>query len=291
MTTSTARCALCFGRLDEGSVDVAGETLCRTCAHLAVPSSATHHPPPAQGYAPAARDRQVREVPPHLDQDVDSVAERVCREAGVPLTADPEFVDEASRPLFSGEGTFGERLLRDIREWCAGRRWQVRVPVLLFFAWLWIRHSSDYEYQSVFKGLNLGIHELGHYVFAPGGDLLAALGGSLLQCLVPFIAMAMFVKQRDWFAVSFAWGWLATNYFELAPYVGDAVRMELPLVTPGGGHPIHDWNYILGDLGWLRYTENLAAAHTFAAHASMIVCLASMTWILVEMFRAKAPSR
>ena len=56
-------------------------------------------------------------------------------------------------------------------------------------------------------------------------------------------------QQRDVFAVAFAWGWLATNLFEVATYAGDAVAMSLPLVTPGGGHAIHDWNYVLGAWG------------------------------------------
>jgi hypothetical protein len=225
-------------------------------------------------------------VPTHLEQDAEAVAARVCEEVGVPF-AEPED-DVPPHPLLGGEGTLGQRVVADVRRWCDGRWWQVRLPVLLFLAWIWMRHTGDAEYQSIFKGLNLGIHELGHFVFAPFGDLMAALGGSLLQCLVPTIAIGMFIQQRDWFAVSFAWGWLGTNYFELVPYVGDAVRMQLPLVTPGGGHPIHDWNYILGDLGWLRHTEAVAGAHRFAAHLCLAVCIATMSWVLLEMFRADA---
>jgi hypothetical protein len=110
------------------------------------------------------------------------------------------------------------------------------------------------------------------------------LGGSLLQCLAPLVVAALFVRQRDYFAVAFAFGWLGTNWFDVATYVGDAVDKRLPLVTPGAGEPIHDWNYILGNYGWLRHTDSLAALHTAAAHAAMVVALAGGTWLVGKMF-------
>jgi hypothetical protein len=102
------------------------------------------------------------------------------------------------------------------------------------------------------------------------------------------IAMVLFARQRDYFAISFAFGWLATNYFELATYVGDAVTKSLPLVTPGGGEPIHDWNYILGNYGWLRHTDALAGLHAFAGHACMAICLGTGAWIVATMIRSPA---
>lgn len=173
----------------------------------------------------------------------------------------------------------------DVEEACAGRRWWVRAPAVPFFSYVWLRHATDPLYHSVFGGLNLGVHELGHFVFGPFGDVLGALGGSLLQCLLPFVGMAMFLRQRDVFAVTFAWGWLATNLFEVATYAGDAVAMRLPLVTPGGGHAIHDWNYVLGALGWLRHTSAVADALRLGANASMALGLGGMIWLLMKMKR------
>jgi hypothetical protein len=264
-TDTTTRCAHCFDALPaDGGVARDGDRLCRTCAHLAgVP--AEPRPDPGEEFA-----------------------RQVCADAGVPLASAPDASAEPPHPLRGGEGTLVARLLDDVNRWCHGRWWHVRAPVPLFFAYTWLRHAQDPLYRSVFKGLNLGIHELGHYVFAPFGELMGAWGGSLLQCLVPLVAAAMFLRQRDYFAITFAWGWLATNWFEVSTYAADAVRMELPLVTPGGGHAIHDWNWILGDLGWLRYTDRIAELHRACGHACMIVCLVSMTWILGKMFRAAA---
>jgi hypothetical protein len=185
----------------------------------------------------------------------------------------------------------GARRLEDVDAWCAGKWWAARVPFLLLALWMWMRHASDPLYRSVFGGLDLGVHELGHFVFAPFGDLLGVFGGSLLQCLAPIIGMVMFLRQRDYFAVAFAWCWLGTNCFEVAAYAGDAVRMQLPLVTPGGGHPVHDWNYLLGALGWLGHTDAIAAAYRVSAHVSMLVGVAGMGWILAKMVASAAAAR
>jgi hypothetical protein len=120
--------------------------------------------------------------------------------------------------------------------------------------------------------------------------VIGALGGSLLQCLLPFVGMAMFARQRDWFAVAFAWGWLGTNLFEVATYAGDAVVMRLPLVTPGGGHAIHDWNYVLGAMGWLRHTETMAVLLRVAAHASCAVGVIASGWMAARML-SSVPGR
>lgn len=172
------------------------------------------------------------------------------------------------------------RALRDdVDRWCSGRKFLFRAPAVAYFLWVWVHHASRPMYRSVFGGLNLGVHELGHFVFGPFGDVIGALGGSLLQCLVPVAGMAMFLRQRDYFAVAVAWGWLATNLFEVSVYAADAVAMRLPLVTPGGGHPIHDWNYVLGALGALRYTEQVAAWIRLAGHLGMLACVAGMAYL------------
>jgi hypothetical protein len=114
-------------------------------------------------------------------------------------------------------------------------------------AYIWLRHIQDNQFQSIFKGLNLGLHELGHFIFAPFGEFMHVAGGSIFQCLVPIIAMIMFRAQKDFFAIAIAFGWLSTNLYEVATYAGDAQAQQLNLVSPtaGGGDIIHDWNWLL----------------------------------------------
>jgi hypothetical protein len=151
-----------------------------------------------------------------------------------------------------------------------------------------MQHASDPLHESIFKGINLGIHELGHVLFRPTGDIVEALGGSIAQCLAPFIAAVMFARQRDYFAIAFCSGWLSINFFEVAAYADDAVAKSLHLVTPGGGEPIHDWNYVLASMGWLRHTEEIAAAHRALAHLSMTACLVFGGWLVLTMMRQPA---
>jgi len=142
-------------------------------------------------------------------------------------------------------------------------------------------------YQTIVKGLNLGIHELGHIVFAPFGEFMMFLGGSLLQCLVPVISVPMFYKQRDYYAIGISFGWLSTNLFDVATYVADARSRELMLVTPfGGGEAIHDWYWLLNRTNLLQYDHTLALLIRMAAVFSMLICLVWCGWLVVQMFIA-----
>jgi hypothetical protein len=174
-------------------------------------------------------------------------------------------------------------------EWCTGRYWQGRLALLLGMGYVGVRHLQDPAFQSIFKGLNLGLHEFGHYLFAPLGEFVQVAGGSLFQCLVPIIAIVMFRQQKDFFGIAIAWGWLSTNLFEVATYAADARAQELPLVSPGaasGGDIIHDWNFMLDRLGWLQYDHAIAQMLRFDAILSMFVCLVFGGWLCWMMFRS-----
>lgn len=168
---------------------------------------------------------------------------------------------------------------------CAtGKLWWPRLPLLIWMGWIWIHVWSDPQYQPLLKGLNLGVHELGHIVFSPFRQFLTIAGGSILQCLVPVIGMVMFFRQRDPFAIFFAFGWLGTDFFDVATYVADARAMELPLVSPFGVDEIlHDWNWLLEDLGWLAHDQTIAGLFRNAGHLSFVLCLAGGAWTLWRM--------
>jgi len=177
----------------------------------------------------------------------------------------------------------------DARAWCKGRLPYFRLLLLVFFAYILIRHLGDSEYQSIFKPLNLGIHELGHVVFGIFGEFIGIAGGSLLQCLVPLASIAMFYSQRDYFAIAISFGWLSTNLFDVAVYLGDARAMDLPLVSPFAGDAIiHDWNYLLGAMGLLNADTTIAFLVRLAAIFSMLLCLIYGGWIIKQMFTTDA---
>lgn len=176
----------------------------------------------------------------------------------------------------------------DAEDWCPGRLWQPRAAILAWLAYVLVRQLADSTYQPVIGALNFGIHELGHFVFRPFGELIGILGGSLFQCLVPIVSVAMFFRQRDYFAIAFSFGWLATNIFYVATYCADARAMELPLFSPGGGDAYHDWNYILDRLHLLPHDQGIALAMRCVAVLSMLVSLAAGGWLVRVMARSDA---
>jgi len=179
-------------------------------------------------------------------------------------------------------------LRSDAAAWCRGKNALVRLPLLIYFAWVGFRLVGDRSYWSLIAPLNLGIHELGHMGFQPFGKFLAIAGGSLLQCIVPCGAVAMFYKQRDFFAIAIALCWLSTNMFYVATYMADASHMQLQLVSVGGGDAIHDWNYLLGETGLIRHDALLAGIVTLLAAVVMALGLAMGAWLLWKMTRSDA---
>ena len=81
---------------------------------------------------------------------------------------------------------------------------------------------------------------------------------------------------------------MGTNLFSVAGYMGDARKMELPLVTPFRGEEIiHDWNYLLGKLGLLNSDIVLGGFVRVLAILNMMIGLAFGAWLLLKMFKKK----
>jgi len=151
--------------------------------------------------------------------------------------------------------------LEDAREWSRGRQWPLRLLLWLWLAWLAFQCTRDAAYSGFIDGLNLGVHEFGHLICSGFGQFVHVLGGSMVQCLVPLISFLMFHRQEDYFAFAFSLVWLGTNLHGVARYVADARALQLDLVSPfgGDGEVIHDWNWLLGKVGWLQHDHEIAA--------------------------------
>ena len=173
-------------------------------------------------------------------------------------------------------------------EWSRGRNAFLRLPLLLWMLYALVRHLANPEYQSIIKPLNLGIHELGHFVFAGLGETWGVTGGSILQLLIPVLSIFMFLRQPDFFAIAFTLGWLSTNFFDVATYLGDAMEMTLPLVSPfGGENTIHDWNYLLTRMNLLEHCQAISNLVRFLGVLTMLAGIVFGTWLLVHMWRTR----
>ncbi len=135
---------------------------------------------------------------------------------------------------------------------------------------------------------NLVFHEAGHILFLPFGSFMTSLGGSLTQFLVPLVCMATFiVKTRDLYAAAVALWWAGENLVNIAPYVADARALQLVLLGGHTGAEVegHDWEAILGALGWLPYDVALGRACLRAGVLVMVGAIAWGGWVLREQYR------
>lgn len=143
---------------------------------------------------------------------------------------------------------------------------------------------------SVLHLVNLPFHEAGHILFMPFGRFMTALGGSLTQVLVPLVcAVALLRQTRDPFGASVALWWCGQNFLDLAPYIDDARALQMVLLGGRTGAEVegHDWEAILGQLGWLHLDHALARS---ARAIGLLVMVAALAWGLAVLRRARAAS-
>lgn len=130
-------------------------------------------------------------------------------------------------------------------------------------------------------GIDLAIHETGHLVFGPFGEVIAAAGGTLFQLIVPAVFTIYFARRRDLHSATVALWWIAQNLWNISVYIRDARVQELPLV--GGGE--HDWAFLLGRFGVLAHDQGIGrGVHALGA----LVCLVAVTSGLLFSMRAPA---
>ena len=168
----------------------------------------------------------------------------------------------------------------------------MRAPLLAWLLWIGVRQFGSAEYASLLGALNLGIHEAGHFVFRPFGEVMTVAGGSLLQCIAPVAAIWMFLRQPDWFGAAFCLGWLSTNFHSVGTYIADADAMRLPLVTVGSAESVtHDWRFLLERWDLLHRCETLGALTHGLAHLTMAASIAACAWLLWRMTPAQRAAR
>lgn len=146
--------------------------------------------------------------------------------------------------------------------------------------------------ESFFHLVNLPFHEAGHLIFMPFGRFMMFLGGSLSQILMPVVCLLTFlIKTRDPFGASVALWWTAENFMDVSPYINDARALDLMLLGGVTGKETdgHDWENILGMLGWLQYDHVLAHLAYNLGIALMLVSFAWGALLLLRHFRRLSP--
>ncbi len=171
-----------------------------------------------------------------------------------------------------------------------------RAALLAFLA-LWtlgfLRHGLDAAYLggSFMHLVHIPFHEAGHVLLSPFGRFVTVLGGSLFQVAIPIVcAVVLLVKTSDPFGASVATWWAGQSLMDLAPYIADARALRLVLLGGKTGAEVegHDWEYLLGTLGWLHRDVTLGRASYTIGALMMVLALAWGAAVVLRQWRTRA---
>jgi hypothetical protein len=131
---------------------------------------------------------------------------------------------------------------------------------------------------------NLVFHEAGHVLFSPFGRFMTVLGGSLFQFALPLGLAGAFLKQDDPFGAAVCTWWAGENLLDLAPYIADARALQLVLLGGHTGAEVqgHDWEYILGTLGWMRFDRTMGL---WAYRGGLLMMIGALVWGAISVAR------
>jgi len=129
------------------------------------------------------------------------------------------------------------------------------IAIIGYFTWFM---ATDYQtFQGryhmpfvlwVIDTIDLFIHEGGHFFFGFMGRMIYFMGGSLMQIVLPSLAIYVFLKSSLRSLIGTLY-WLGHNMINVSVYIGDAPFRRLPLL--GGDNSIHDWNWIFNHAGMM----------------------------------------
>jgi hypothetical protein len=170
--------------------------------------------------------------------------------------------------------------------------WVPRGILVALLGWFLVRFLLDPRYVPPFAALNLVVHEAGHALFFwSGNQWWTVAGGTLFELAVPPLVGLLFFRQRDALGVLVALFWLGSALVDVSVYVGDARAQALPLVSMWEGTPIHDWNYLLGRAGGLRYDRPLGRLLRLLGLVCMALAAGGGGWLVAEYRRRAAITR
>lgn len=119
--------------------------------------------------------------------------------------------------------------------------------------------------------LNLLIHEGGHGIFKIFGKFIHALGGTLMQIIIPSMFIVFYFIKKQKLGAQIFLVWLGQNLFNISVYAADARAHKLPLL--GGNKVYHDWTYLLNTVGLIEYDKLIGNVFVFLGLAAFIVAI------------------
>ena len=156
--------------------------------------------------------------------------------------------------------------------------------LLLIAVWGWFALVKN-DQTPIFVYLNIAVHEIGHVLFRPFGELTMLIMGSGFEVLFPFaVGVVFLVGKRDLISTAVSWGWSASALASAATYIADADDGRLALLGATGPDTAGDWERILGvqffDKVYLA--DSIAAMVRTAGYVLWFVALAMAAWVIVR---------
>jgi hypothetical protein len=141
-----------------------------------------------------------------------------------------------------------------------GREWD-RIPsvhyILFgcgFAGFLALLFASEPGFIFIIDHANLLFHEAGHPLVGLFSRRLEPYGGTIGQLTFPVILAISGWRRGKLLLFTGGVVWFFQNFLNIARYMADARKLQLPLV--GGGD--HDWNTILAGWDILMYDTRIA---------------------------------
>jgi hypothetical protein len=166
------------------------------------------------------------------------------------------------------------------------------VLIILIWGWKFILTpmTTNYAGNSFLHLVNLPFHEAGHLFFQLFGQWMGSLGGTLGQLLIPIICFLVFlIRSKNPFGASVCLWWFGENFMDIAPYINDARNQELVLLGGLTGreadYGVHDWEFILNEIGLLRYDHTLAQMAYDVGILLMFVSFGWAGYLLLKQYR------
>lgn len=151
---------------------------------------------------------------------------------------------------------------------------------LLLAVGFWVYALTDEDGFLFLDYVNLPFHEFGHLFFGIFGETIGIWGGTLMQLAIPLGIFVNFLLRKEIGGTVLSAFWVGENLLNIAVYIADARKMELPLVGSGD----HDWNTILGGLGFLNYDATIAVT---VRATGWLIMLSSVAWFVIMVLRQR----
>ncbi|MGI9164836.1 MAG: hypothetical protein ACR2G5_00345 [Pyrinomonadaceae bacterium] len=97
----------------------------------------------------------------------------------------------------------------------------VAVIASAYFFWC----AYDPSQWHLIDGVNLLIHEAGHFVFRPFGEFMMIAGGSLFQVIMPALFVAYFLYLTKFYSAALVLFWVGESILNVSVYAGDSVKL------------------------------------------------------------------